>query len=123
MFLTLDGTNHLHLWFAVDGFTKLAFLCLLLILAGIVAGVSMDQARKIQKWFSLFVFVFLLFELAWAINGISLLSTVIKPVNNMNEIFGIKVCNDQIEDYMEGVARAGLIAIILSMIGSCLRPK
>lgn len=123
LFLTQNGIDNLHLWLTVDGFTKLAFFCLLLIFTGIIVGVRMDQAKKIQKGFSTFTFVFLLFQLAWGINGTILLLTVINPANNMNELFGIKVCNDQIEDIMEGVGRVGLILIVLSMIGSCLRPK
>ena len=72
--------NIIALWFQVDAFTKTAILGEI-ILFGIIMLVlrlgHFKDSALVQKTVSIILFVFFLFELAWTINAIVLLATVL----------------------------------------------
>ena len=82
-----EGTsyeNDILNWFVVDAFTRLALVGELIIFGIIMIVLSANHGRDIalvQKTFSVIILVFFLYQLAWLINAIVLIATVISPLN------------------------------------------
>ena len=76
--------NNILRWFLVDAFTRLALIGQLIIFGIIMIVLNASRARNIaivQKTFSIIIFVFFLFQLAWSIVAIVLIATRIAPAN------------------------------------------
>ena len=68
----------------MDAFTRLALVGELIIFGIIMIVLSANHGRDIalvQEAFSVIILVFFLFQLAWLINAIVLIATVISPLN------------------------------------------